>query len=401
MRFTPRPSAAVISTGRTLVRRQYASTSTETLKKTPLYSLHQAHQAQLVPFADHLLPLHYPSQSISDSHRWVRTHAGLFDVSHMVQHRFSGPQVEGFLERLTPAAVKGLKEGEGVLSVLMNEQGGILDDLVVSKRDAGEFYVVTNGATREKDLAHIKEQLDIFGSSGVEHEVYEEQGLIALQGPSAAAILAKHTTHPLHTLKFGHSAHIPINGHGHISIARGGYTGEDGFELSIPASQCVAITESFLDSSPDELRLAGLAARDSLRLEAGMCLYGHDLDETITPVEAGLGWVVDKTRDNFLGAETVLAQLKDRNLATKRRVGLIVEGAPGREGAEIYETGQDEPIGRVTSGCPSPSLEKFIAMGYVKTGCQKIGTELFVKVRGKMRPAKVTKMPFVPTKYFK
>ncbi|BFZ61624.1 Aminomethyltransferase, mitochondrial [Saitoella coloradoensis] len=400
MRFTP--SAAVISTGRTLARKQYASTSTETLKKTPLYPLHKAHQAQLVPFADHLLPLHYPSQSISDSHRWVRSHAGLFDVSHMVQHRFSGSQVEGFLERLTPAAVKGLKEGEGVLSVLMNKQGGILDDLIVSKRDAGEFYVVTNGATREKDLAHINAQLEAFGSSGVEHEVYEEQGLIALQGPSAATILARHTTHPLHTLKFGHSAHININGHSaNISVARGGYTGEDGFELSIPASQCVAITESFLDSSPDELRLAGLAARDSLRLEAGMCLYGHDLDEGVTPVEAGLGWVIDKTRDNFLGAETVLAQLKDRNLATKRRVGLIVEGAPGREGADIYVKGQDEPIGRVTSGCPSPSLEKFIAMGYVKTGYQKIGTELFVKVRGKMRPAKVTKMPFVPTKYFK
>ena len=252
---------------------------------------------------------------------------------------------------------------------------------------------------------------------GVQITQLENQGLIAIQGPLAVSILesmlSKSEDVDLKTLYFGSSRYITLTlPSGKTSppvlASRGGYTGEDGFEISIPPSATVEVTAALLEhAGPEKLRLAGLGARDSLRLEAGMCLYGHDLDDSITPVEGGLSWIVAKSRrenGGFNGAEVILPQLvpvsKGGSGVSKRRVGLVVEGAPAREGAVIVD-GDGKEVGKVTSGCPSPTLKKNIAMGYVKNGLHKAGTELGVVVRGKKRNAVVTKMPFVASKYWK
>jgi len=283
------------------------------------------------------------------------------------------------------------------------------------------FYIVTNAGCREKDLAYLSEQLASFPSGKeITHTVLENQGLIALQGPLSASILQplipSDSPIPhidLNTLYFGTSTRTRLRLPSgaltdEVLISRGGYTGEDGFEISISPADTVAVTEALLESAgPEKLRLAGLGARDSLRLEAGMCLYGHDLDDGTTPVEAGLSWIIPKTRRSaggFHGAETILPQLtlkKDGGTGvTRRRVGLTIDGAPAREGAEIVASGaKGEVIGKVTSGCPSPSLGANIAMGYVKNGFHKAGTEVGVLVRGKRRKARVVKMPFVGTRY--
>ena len=282
-------------------------------------------------------------------------------------------------------------------------------------RLADKFYVVTNAGCREKDTAYFKEQLEAWTSKNadqpVEWKILDGQGLVALQGPLAAEILARAlddtSVNDLKTLYFGQCISAMIKGtDAEVLVSRGGYTGEDGFEISIPAYATAAITEFLLDSSKDELRLAGLGARDTLRLEAGMCLYGHDLDDTTTPVEAALSWVIGKDRrakGGFHGDSVILQQLKKKSEGggvSRRRIGLVVEGSPAREGAEIVnEAG--EKIGTITSGCPSPTLKKNIAMGYIKDGMHKAGTEVEVVVRGKKRKAFVTKMPFVQSKYFK
>ena len=245
----------------------------------------------------------------------------------------------------------------------------------------------------------------------VEWKILDNQGLVALQGPLAADILSRalgpKEAQALKTLYFGQSMHATIKDtDAKVLISRGGYTGEDGFEISIPPYATEAITQFLLDSAKDELRLAGLGARDTLRLEAGMCLYGHDLDETTTPVEAALSWIIGKERranGGFHGDSKILQQLKKKSEGGgvgRRRVGFVVEGAPAREGAHVVnEAG--EQIGTITSGCPSPSVKKNIAMGYIKDGLHKSGTEVEVVIRGKKRKATVTKMPFIPSKYFK
>jgi aminomethyltransferase len=320
------------------------------------------------------------------------------------------------------------------LSVLLTEQGGIVDDTIIARlgEGAGEgigkekhdegFYVVTNAGCREKDLEYIKKELDEFRSAGgdkVVWEVLDGRGLIALQGPESEAILKglmeEGKGEELRNMYFGSSRSIQLRlKDGSLSkpvlISRGGYTGEDGFEISVSEDEAAAVTEALLKSAgPEKLQLAGLGARDSLRLEAGMCLYGHDLDETITPVEAGLSWVISKSRRTpesatFQGAKKILAQLKPKSKGgagvERRRVGLVVAGAPAREGAKI-EDAEGNEIGNVTSGCPSPTLGKNIAMGYVKDGMHKAGTEVQVVVRGKQRKATIEKMPFVAAKYYK
>lgn len=279
--------------------------------------------------------------------------------------------------------------------------------------------MVTNAGCRAKDLDYLTSELAAWNEAGypsVEWKVLEGQGLVALQGPLSASILSSILAKPnkinLNELYFGQSKYAKLRlANGEISpdvlISRGGYTGEDGFEISIPGPSSTAITESLLQSASDTLRLAGLGARDSLRLEAGMCLYGHDLDDSTTPVEAALSWVVGKDRraeGGFHGSSVILSQLKlkkDGGVGvTRRRVGLVVEGAPAREGAEIVDA-EGNAIGKITSGCPSPTLRKNIAMGYVKDGLHKAGTEVGVLVRGKRRKAVVTKMPFVPSKYYR
>lgn len=282
------------------------------------------------------------------------------------------------------------------------------------------FYIVTNAACREKDTAYLTEQIGDFTAEGgqkIDWEVLDGWGLVALQGPLSAAVLENvlvdRAEAKLHQLYFGQSRFLRLrlrSGDASVPVlaSRGGYTGEDGFEISLPPDTVASVTESLLQSAGTEkLRLAGLGARDSLRLEAGMCLYGHDLDDSTTPVEAGLSWIVGRDRrtgGGFLGSDVILRQLKPikdgGGGVSRRRVGFIVDGAPAREGAEIVDA-EGDVIGKVTSGCPSPTLGKNIAMGYVKSGHHKAGTEVGVVVRGKRRTAKVTKMPFVASKYWK
>ncbi|PQE11228.1 glycine cleavage system t protein [Rutstroemia sp. NJR-2017a BVV2] len=388
----------------------------------------------MVPFGGFHMPVSYSGLSVSASHHFTREHASLFDVSHMVQHYMSGPGAVEFLERVTPMDVGALERGQGGLSVLLNTNGGIVDDTIIARLGEGAaegigkrkgdegFYIVTNAGCREKDLGYIAKELEEFRKAvgdEVIWEVLDGRGLIALQGPESEAILKslmeEGKGEELRNMYFGSSRSIQLKlENGKLSspvlVSRGGYTGEDGFEISVSEEETTAFTEALLKSAgPEKLQLAGLGARDSLRLEAGMCLYGHDLDEAITPVEAGLSWVIGKSRRatesaTFHGAENILAQLKPKSKGgagvEKRRVGLVVEGAPAREGAKIVDAEGNE-IGNVTSGCPSPTLGKNIAMGYVKDGMHKVGTEVGVVIRGKQRKAKIEKMPFVAAKYYK
>ena len=410
------------------------------------------------------MPLQYASQSHSESHHWVRENCGLFDVGHMVQHEFSGAGVVTLLEQMTPCDPGSLGVGSSTLSVLLHDQdegggeirkGGIVDDCVITNLGNGRWYMVTNAGCREKDLGFIQEQLAKMKhkdaqAGQVEWKVLEDRGLVALQGPKSVevleGVLANMGSKPnLRKLYFGNclpvtlhlptsttttssssSASPPSTTDYPLLISRAGYTGEDGFEISLPANLAPSFSASLLSytssSSPDRkpCKLAGLAARDSLRLEAGMCLYGHDLFSTTTPAEAALGWVVHKNRrapssKPFNGSDLILRELlpkKDGGVPPpRRRIGLVVEGPPAREGAKIFmakervvqgeeSEGEDE-VGVVTSGCPSPTLGKNIAMGYVKNGMHKAGTEVSVEVRGKRRSATVTKMPFLPSKYWK
>ncbi|KIM39532.1 hypothetical protein M413DRAFT_447016 [Hebeloma cylindrosporum] len=357
----------------------------------------------MVPFAGYSMPLSYGDVGQVASHNHVRKSVGIFDVGHMVQSNFRGKTAVNFLEWLTPSSLSSLKPYASTLSVLLNEKGGIIDDTIVTKHASDAFYVVTNAGRRERDLAWFKEKLAEWNASEtgkngpVEHEVLENWGLLALQGPEAASYLQGLTSFDLSQLTFGNSAFVPIEGF-NLHVARGGYTGEDGFEISIPPSQTLEVAR-LLTKSP--VQLIGLGARDSLRLEAGMCLYGNDMDETTTPVEAGLSWVIGKERKEaggFIGAEAVQQQLKDG--PSRRRIGLVVEGAPARQGAKIFSPNKDE-LGIVTSGIPSPTLGKNIAMGYVKSGWHKKGTEVQVEVRKQLRKGVLTPMPFIKPNYWR
>lgn len=337
-----------------------------------------------------------------------------------VQHRIEGPGAEGLLCKVTPAALSILDVHRSTLSCLLHPgTGGIVDDTVITRLGPQSFYVVTNAACRDKDTAYLRSNLEkwtVEGGAQVDWNILEGQGLIAIQGPIAAKMLEDmlldSKTDSLTDLYFGQSRFITLRLPSGVEIApvlvsRGGYTGEDGFEISVSPDETMPLTEALLQMhGSGKLRMAGLGARDSLRLEAGMCLYGHDLDDSTTPVEGALAWTIAKDRRDeggFHGAEVILRQLKskkDGGGVERRRVGLVVEGAPAREGAEIIDK-DGNPIGKVTSGCPSPTLKKNIAMGYLLTGQTKLGNEVWVMVRGKKRKAVVTKMPFVPSKYWK
>ncbi|KAL8701193.1 MAG: hypothetical protein Q9201_005042 [Fulgogasparrea decipioides] len=381
------------------------------------------------------MPVQYSDLSVGESHKWTREKASLFDVGHMVQHRLSGPAASLLLEKITPSSITTLSSYHSTLSCLLHPStGGIVDDTVITRLGPETFYLVTNAACRSKDLAYLEEQIE--GSphpEGIDHQVLDNWGLIALQGPLSSEILQNallaakatdldgHEEFDLQALFFGQCKHFILNLPSSpeatpVLVSRGGYTGEDGFEISIPPPLTQTFTSFLLaNAGPEKLRLAGLGARDSLRLEAGMCLYGHDLNDDTTPVEAGLGWVVHKDRrvgGGFHGDGVILRQLKPAKDGgtppERRRVGIVVEGAPAREGAKIVSvandgggTGEGEEIGYVTSGCPSPTLGQNIAMGYVKNGMHKAGTEVGVLVRGKRRKGTVTKMPFVKSRYWK
>ncbi|KAI9311650.1 hypothetical protein BX666DRAFT_1994129 [Dichotomocladium elegans] len=385
-------------------RRSYAAAAAapeQKLKKTALYDFHVQQGGKMVPFAGYAMPVQYKNMGMLASHLHTREKASIFDVSHMLQTRVVGKDRKKFFETLVVADLHQLPVGQGTLSLFTNEQGGIIDDTIIMQQEE-QLYVVSNAACADKDLAHIRKHLSDFQNKGgdVDLQVIEDHSLIAIQGPRAADALEKLVGKSLDDFGFMHGRLMDLDSVP-CHVARSGYTGEDGFELSIPTEAILSITEKLL-AHPD-VELAGLGARDSLRLEAGLCLYGNDIDDTTTPIEAGLTWTIPKSRretGGFLGSEHILAQIKDKSLIKRRRVGLTVQGAPAREGAEILDK-DGNVVGKVTSGCPSPCLKKNIAMGYVKDGLHKRGTELSVKVRNKVQDAVITKMPFVEAKYHK
>ncbi|KAA1121904.1 Aminomethyltransferase, mitochondrial [Puccinia graminis f. sp. tritici] len=401
-------TAARISPIGNIHRNAFSSTTTksssETLKKTPIYPLHvhPSNGAKMVPFAGFDMPLSYSkSGGQIAEHAAVRKECGLFDVSHMVQSRYRGKSAVEFLSKLLPSSLSSMKAYSSTLSVIMNEKGGILDDCLITRWGEQDWYLVTNAGRRDSDLAWIDKIRQEFPSDSLQMDILDGWGLLALQGPKASKILQ-----PLlddrslsldQSLFFGQSIHTKVAGT-EVHIARSGYTGEDGFEISVPPTDALGFAE-LLAKQPG-VTLTGLAARDSLRLEAGMCLYGADLDESVGVAEAGLGWVVGKERSGFFGEGRTRAEKGE--LIKRRRVGLTVEkGPPARSGALITDSNGQE-VGVVTSGIPSPSLAgQNIAMAYVSSGLHKPGSKVNVLVRGKPRQAEVVKMPFVKSNYYR
>lgn len=356
----------------------------ETALALPLDVLHRNLGARMVAFAGYSMPIQF--DGIIAEHLWTRSHAGLFDVSHMGQILLSLSQ-DVALEALLPGDIAGL--GVGVLrySLLLDEHGGILDDLMVTRRE-NDLYLVVNGAVKAADITHMR-------GRGLDVNYRDDWALLALQGPEAVTALER-LVPGVAALRFMRAAAFAWNGH-ELWISRSGYTGEDGFEISVPTGAVVALAQSLL--AQPEVKPIGLGARDSLRLEAGLPLYGHDLDPGTNPIEAGLGFAISKRRKlerGFPGADIIMAQLL--NGPGRRRIGLAVEGKlPAREGATVFADGV--AVGTVTSGGFSPSLGAPIAMAYVDSAHAADGTPLEIEVRGKLLMAKVTPMPFKQKNY--
>ena len=367
------------------------------LKNTPLDALHISLGAKMVPFAGYSMPVQYPLGVLKE-HVHTRTAAGLFDVSHMGQGELSGADAAAALETLVPGDLQGLKPGQIRYTVLLNDDGGILDDLMVTRPvEAGKedtLYLVVNAACKDQDFAHIA------GKLGTRAKLvrFEDSALLALQGPSAATVLARFIPAAA-AMGFMTSRTDSFEGTP-IRLFRSGYTGEDGYEISIPAAKGEHLARTLLGEP--EVAAIGLGARDSLRLEAGLCLYGNDIDTTTTPVEAGLSWVIGKrrrTEGGFPGAEKILRQLKEG--AAKARVGIQPLGkAPARAHTEIHDTNGNK-IGEITSGGFGPSVNAPVAMGYVDARFKAPGTKVNLMVRGQALPAEVAQMPFAPHRYNK
>ena len=367
---------------------------TETLKRTPLYGLHKELGARLVPFAGYEMPVQYPTGILAE-HAQTRSAAGLFDVSHMGQVRLTakaGHNAAKAVETLVPGDITGLQAGQQRYTQLTNDSGGMLDDLMVTST-GDHLLLVLNAACKDADLAHIEKHL----AASCEIEPMFARGLLALQGPLAAQALAR-LAPAVATMKFMTGAFFVIDG-ARCYVTRSGYTGGDGYEISTPADATDTIARKLL--AQPEVKPIGLGARDSLRLEAGLCLYGHDIDTTTTPVEAGLLWSVGKERraqGGFPGAAIIQQQIKDG--APRKRVGLLPEGkAIAREGAEIVIAGKQ--VGTVTSGGFAPSMGRAVAMGYVARAEAANGTKVELMVRGKPVPAEIVPMPFVKHAYYR
>jgi aminomethyltransferase len=361
----------------------------DTQATLPLDGWHRAQGARMVGFAGYQMPIQY--EGILAEHLWTRSSAGLFDVSHMGQLLVAGAEAERGLESLLPADLAILKDGRLKYSLLLNEEGGIIDDLMVTRR-GDHFYLVVNGATKDGDIAHLEARLP----RGAVLDHMKEQALLALQGPKAAEALAR-LAPGVAELTFMQAGLFEIDGAG-AWISRSGYTGEDGFEISILSRDAVKVAD-LLTAQP-EVRPIGLGARDSLRLEAGLPLYGHDLDHGTTPVEAGLTFALSKRRraeGGYPGWHRIAQELADG--AIRKRVGLAIEGRqPVREGA-IQVDGEGNEVGKVTSGGFSPSLEAPIAMAYVPAAFAQEGTQISLASRGRIFTGIVTPMPFVPHRY--
>ena len=371
--------------------------STDALKVTPLHALHVELGAKMVPFAGYDMPVQYKDGVLAE-HLQTREAAGLFDVSHMGQAWIEGPDFETVaraLEALVPGDLLGLAPGAIRYTLLLNDKGGIRDDLMVTRpaepARANALFIIVNAACKDADFAHIGANLP----AGVALKPITDRALIALQGPKAVEVFARFAPDAaamgFMTARAMDVAGIPC------LVSRSGYTGEDGYEISVPERDAVALTTKLL--AEPEVKPIGLGARDSLRLEAGLCLYGHDIDETTTPIEGALGWTIGKRRReeaNFPGAQIILGQIA--NGVARKRVGLLPEGkAPAREGTEIVAGGA--PVGTITSGGYGPTVGGPIAMGYVATAFAKIGTEVELMVRGKGRPARVVALPFTEKRF--
>ncbi|KAJ0395138.1 hypothetical protein ATCC90586_003602 [Pythium insidiosum] len=372
------------------------------LKKTPLYDFHVDIGGKMVEFAGYAMPVQYPA-GVLKSHNHTRTPgmASLFDVSHMGQLRITGADRVRFLEQIVVADLAALQPGEAKLSLITNEQGGIIDDCVITNYD-DHLYVVVNAGNQEIDVAHMQNVLAKFvGDAKLER--LTDRALVALQGPGAAEIMAALAPNVnISDLAFMTGVYTTLRSAGGIDVilTRCGYTGEDGFEISVPSDKAEAFARELLKD--ERVLEAGLGARDSLRLEAGLCLHGHDITPETTPIEATLAWTIPKRRreeGGFPGHAVIMDQLKNKTF-TKKRVGFVVEGAAAREGASIYND-QDEVVGEVTSGTFSPTLKKAIGMAYVAKDVAKIGNEFHVKARNKTQKLTLAKMPFVPANYYK
>ncbi|MBY8119560.1 glycine cleavage system aminomethyltransferase GcvT [Vibrio fluvialis] len=371
--------------------------ATQELLITPLHALHLEVGAKMVPFAGYDMPVQY-ALGVKKEHLHTREAAGLFDVSHMGQLRLHGEGAAAALETLVPVDVVDLAEGKQRYAFFTNEQGGILDDLMVANL-GDHLFVVVNAACKEQDINHLQAHLP----SGVELEIIDDRALLALQGPKAAEVLAR-LQPAVAEMLFMDIQQVQIDGIDCI-VSRSGYTGEDGYEISVPADKAETLARTL--TAFDEVEWIGLGARDSLRLECGLCLYGHDLDETTTPVEASLLWAIQPVRrtggareGGFPGADIILSQIATKDVSRKR-VGLVGQTkAPVREGTELFDA-EGAKIGIVTSGTAGPTAGIPVSMAYVRADLSAIGTEVFAEVRGKMLPMLVEKMPFVPQRYYR
>lgn len=366
------------------------------LKRTPLYALHEECGAKFVPFAGYEMPVQF-ALGVKREHEHTRSACGLFDVSHMGQVELHGKRLAEQLEALAPADFIGLEEGQQRYSFFTTSEGGIYDDFMTVNA-GNHLYLVVNAACKEQDLAILR-----TGMEDVQVDLLEERALLALQGPAAAEVLARLLPES-GQLTFMQHARYELEGHS-LWVSRSGYTGEDGFEISVPNQYAEAFARKLLENP--EVEPIGLGARDSLRLEAGLCLYGHDIDQKTDPVSANLIWAIGKSRRQggeheagFPGAGVIVSRLINRD-ELHRRVGLLGEGkAPIREGAKLYDE-QDREVGYVTSGTFGPSVGKPVAMGYIETELAEVGTQVFAEVRGKKLPMTISKMPFVPARYYR
>ncbi len=359
------------------------------IRRTCLYDLHRELGAKMVPFAGYEMPVQYPL-GVMGEHLHTRSRAGLFDVSHMGQVILRAPA--SALETLVPVDIAGLPVGRQRYALFTNAEGGILDDLMVTNR-GDHLFLVVNAACKEADIAHLQAHLP-----GV--EPITDRALIALQGPMAETALAR-LAPGVASMRFMDVATLDWQGVD-LWVSRSGYTGEDGFEISLPEDQAEAFARALL--AMPEVAPIGLGARDSLRLEAGLCLYGHDIDTSTTPVEAALTWAIQKrrrTEGGFPGAPRILAELAEG--PARLRVGLLPEGrAPMRDGTPLFDTETGEiPVGTITSGGFGPSLQSPVAMGYVPAALTAPGTRLWGEVRGKRLPLRVSALPFRPSTYRK
>jgi aminomethyltransferase len=368
----------------------------ETLHRTALHAQHMALGAKMVPFAGYDMPVQYPTGVLTE-HNWTRTHAGLFDVSHMGQCFIISDSFENAakaFEKLVPADLSSLAPLQQRYSQLLNASGGILDDLMISRSAyTGRLYVVVNAGRKEADYKYIAANLP----ENARLEQLDDDALLALQGPEAEAVLAK-LNPKIRDIKFMHFELLEIAGIKDAHISRSGYSGEDGLEISVPNADVAKLWTALLED--ERVKPIGLGARDSLRLEAGLCLYGHDIDETTSPNEAGLMWSIAKRRreeGGFIGATRVQSEIK--NGVKRMRVGIKPDGrAPAREGT-IIQNAAGREIGKITSGGFGPTVNGPVAMGYVEADHAAVGTPLLLIVRDKALPASVVKLPFVPNRF--